>query len=275
MPLRLCTALIIASILWSCTQQDKTSNSHDPIVASVYKTSLYQSEMNAVIHPSVNFSDSVALAKAYIDQWIKDQVLMEEASKYSIDRSNINRLVADYRKKLIKFEYENKIISEQFDTVVNQLEISKFYDNNKEQFLLSETVYNVQIAELSSEVSDLKELYKGWESDNPQEVFAIASRAVADTTSWMTWQEISNWSDKFSQNKAKPVSYQQVATENSEIFLKVRESRAPMDHSPLPFVRVQLKQMILHKRKLELLKMKKEELYIEALEADEIKIITQ
>jgi len=33
--------------------------------------------------------------------------------------------------------------------------------------------------------------------------------------------------------------------------------------------------MILHKRKLKLLEMKKEELYIEALEADEIKIMTQ
>ena len=131
------------------------------------------------------------------------------------------------------------------------------------------------IRDRNNEVSDLKDLYKEWKNDNAEEVFGIASRSVSDSTVWMTWQDINKWSDKFSERKATAGSYQQIATENSEIFLKVRESKAPMDHSPLPFVRVRLKQMILHKRKLKLLEMKKEELYKEALEADEIKIMTQ
>ena len=275
MPRRLCIALFLISLMWSCTQQERGDRSSDPLVAKVFNTSLYQSELDAVIHPSVTQTDSVALAKAYIDQWIKDQILMEEASNYFIDRSNIDRLVDDYRKKLIKFEYENKIISEQFDTIVNSTELSSFYETIKEQFLLRESVYNVQLAELNNEVSDLKDLYKEWEGDNPAAVFAIASRSVSDTTVWMTWPEISQWSDKFSERKTTEGSSQQIATENSEIFLKIRERRAPMDYSPLPFVRVQLKQMILHKRKLQLLELKKDELYKEALEADEIKIITQ
>ena len=276
MPLRLFTAFIIVSILWSsCNKRDNADSLGDPIVASVYRTSLHKSELNTVIHPSVNYRDSVALAKAYIDQWVKDQILMEEASKYSIDRSNIDRLVADYRKKLIKFEYENKIVSEQFDTIVSNAELSSFYETNKEQFPLTESIYNVQLAELNNEVSDLKDLYKEWKNDNAEEVFGIASRAISDSTVWLTWKDINKWSDKFSERKATAGSYQQIATENSEIFLKVRESKAPMDHSPLPFVRVRLKQMILHKRKLKLLEMKKEELYKEALEADEIKIMTQ
>jgi len=234
---RLCTAFVIASILWSsCNRREQADSLVDPIVASVYKTSLHKSELNTVIHPSVNYRDSVALAKAYIDQWIKDQILMEEASKYSIDRINIDRLVADYRKKLIKFEYENKIISEQFDTIVSNAELSSFYEINKEQFPLTESVYNVQLADLNKEVSDLKDLYKEWKDDNPQEVFSIASRAISDSTVWMTWQDINKWSDKFSEGKATAGSYQRIATENSEIFLKVRESKAPMDHSPLPFI---------------------------------------
>lgn len=245
------------------------------MIAKVYNTSLYMSELDAVIHPSVTQSDSVALAKAYIDQWIKDQILMEEASNYFIDRSNIDRLVADYRKNLIKFEYENKVISEQFDTLVNKTELTSFYETIKEQFLLHESIYNVQLAELNSEVSDLKDLYKEWKNDNPVAIFAIASRSVLDTTIWMTWPEITQWSDKFSEDKAITGSYQQIATDNSEIFLKVRERRAPMEYSPLPFVSVQLKQMILHKRKGKLLELKKDELYKEALEADEIKILTQ
>jgi hypothetical protein len=245
------------------------------VVASVYNSSLYKSELDEVIHPSVNHTDSIALAKAYIDQWVKDQVLMEEASNYSIDRSNINRLVADYRKKLIKFEYENKIISEQFDTVVSPSELSSFYEANKKQFLLSEPLYNIQLAEINNEVSDLKDLYKKWKKDESGDVFSIASRAVSDTSVWMQWSEINQWSDQFNERKATAGSYQQIKTDNSEIFLKVRESKAPMDYSPLPFVRDQLKQMILHKRKLKLLEMKREELYTEALEADEIKIMTQ
>ena len=275
MPHRFCIALFIVSCIWSCTQQDRSDDLTDLIVAKVYNTTLHQSELDAVIHPSVTQTDSIALAKAYIDQWIKDQVLMEEASNYFIDRSNIDRLVDDYRKKLIKFEYENKIISEQFDTIVNKIELTSFYESIKEQFLLRESVYNVQLAELNNEVSDLKDLYKEWKNDNPAAVFAIASRSVSDTTVWMTWPEINKWSDKFSERKATEGSSQQIATDNSEIFLKVRERRAPMDYSPLPFVRVQLKQMILHKRKLKLLELKKDELYKEALEADEIKIITK
>jgi len=45
-------------------------------------------------------------------------------------------------------------------------------------------------------------LYKEWKDDNPQEVFSIASRAISDSTVWMTWQDINKWSDKFSEGKA-------------------------------------------------------------------------
>ena len=273
--MRFWTVLLFASLMWSCAQQETNDRPNDPVVATVFNTSLFQSELNAVIHPSINHADSLSLAKAYIDQWVKDQILMEEASTYSIDRRNIDRLVADYRKKLIKFEYENKIISEQFDTLVTEAQLSSFYEDNKEQFILSESVYNVQLAEITSEVSDLKDLYKEWKDDETGNVFSIASRAVPDTVVWMSWKDINKWSDKFNKSKATDQSYQKVKTENSEIFLKVRESKAPMDFSPLPFVRIQLKQMILHKRKLKLLEMKKEELYKKAPEANEIQILTQ
>ncbi len=268
---------VIGTIIISCKRTVSKDNT-DPIVASVYRVNLYQSELNSIIHPAVNKRDSAALAKAYIDQWVKDQILMSKASSFSVDNQRINRLVEDYKKKLIKFEYENQIIAERLDTVVSDLALKSFYKENKEQFILSEPLYNIQIAEIIADKSELKKLYTQWGKDDAKDLAnfsKISLKSSLDTTVWMTWQEIEAWSDKFSERKAQRVGDQRVRTENSEIFLKVRESRPIKDFSPLPYVTIQLKQMILHKRKLDLLERRKDELYNRALESNEIKIFVE
>lgn len=272
--IRLSIAIAALSIIGACNQPEQI-DTVDPIIASVYDVSLYQSELNSVIHPSVNNRDSVALAKAYLDQWVRDQVLMAEASRYTVDNRRIEKLVDDYRKNLIKFEYENQIVAERFDTVVSELALKSFYEENKQQFILSESVYNVQLAEVIAEKADLKKLYAQWVGDDLKEFSNLSIRSNLDTTLWMNWQQINSWSDKFKVPSSSRSSNQRVSTGNSEIFLKVRESRAIKDFSPLPYVTIQLKQMILHKRKLELLERRKDELYNRALESNEIKIFVE
>ena len=197
---------------------------------------------------------------------------MKEASRYFSNDDDVNKLVADYKDKLIKFNYETKILEERFDTIISPSVLQAFYDDNKEQFILSQAVYRAQLAKINKDHPNKKELYQLWKKNELPLVWEAADSSRMDTTGWIVWSEIAHWSNKFSQKKSNKPSDQRIVNDESEIFLKILERRAEKEISPLPFVSVQLKQMILLKRRLELLEKRKDELYNRALEANQIKI---
>lgn len=261
-------------LMVSCQKNRNTSNeTHKIVVAQVDNTKLYQSELNTVIHPSINRSDSTALADAYIDQWVRDQLIMKEAAKYSSQDGEIEKLVRDYRQKLIRFNFENKIISERFDTIVSDKEMTEFYEKRKEQFVLKEALFLIDLVKVPTSTKKLSTIYTNWSNDRPLLNVSIDStfQALVEKR-WYTWAQIEQITQKFNKTKAQRPSSQRIKEGEYEYFLKVIEYRGSKDISPLPYISEQLKQMILHQRKLELLESYKSELYNQAIEDNLIKI---
>lgn len=269
--------LLLIVVLLSCQQKgDVATTEVKQIVAQVANTKLFESELNTVIHPSINKADSAALANAYIDQWVRDQLLMKEASRFSSSDPDLEKLVTDYRQKLIRFNHENKVISERFDTLVTNEQMARFYEERKEQFVLREPLYYIDLLRLPSGVKDLNKLYAQWKKEELKDIKQILVKDSLDQAliekRWYTWAQIEQYTSKFKKSRANGPSDHRIKDGDYECFLKVREFRDQKEISPLPFIFEQLKQMILHQRKLELIESYKNELYEKAIENDLIKI---
>ena len=260
----------------ACKQNDESFQKDSAIVAMVNNRKLYVSELDNIIHPSISRKDSTALANSYIDQWVRDQLLMQEASKFFSTDFEIEKLVDDYREKLIKFNFEEMIIAERFDTLVNDIELSEFYEKNKEQFVLNQPLFRCYFAKVPDTAKKIDNFYRSWRKDETEVVDEYLSKnsieRALDEKRWYTWPQIENWSDQFSFSSAKSAVDQHISDGDFEYFLKVLEYRAEKEISPLPFIKDQLVQMILHKRKQNIIEGYKTELYDKAIQADQIKL---
>ncbi len=80
-------------------------------VARVNNNYLYTSDLDGIIGPGTGDSDSAVIIKRYIENWVRQQVYLEEAEKYlSDDQTDFHRKVEDYRNSLIRMNLNLKTI---------------------------------------------------------------------------------------------------------------------------------------------------------------------
>src|SRR5690606_13268630 len=109
--------------LAGCKQRDEEA------VARSYDTYLYRKDLAGIVPEGVTGEDSIRLARAYIDQWLRQQAVLVQAQRnVKANSEHIEKQVEAYRDGLIVYEYEQALISQKLDTVVTKQAISNYYD---------------------------------------------------------------------------------------------------------------------------------------------------
>ena len=107
--------------------QNSSKNSDDRVIATVYDKVLHQSDLQDVMYDGISRSDSIVRTKAFIDNWIRRQLLIHQAED-NIDASELDfsEQIEDYRNSLIIYKYETVMIEKNLDTVVTDEDIAKY-----------------------------------------------------------------------------------------------------------------------------------------------------
>lgn len=118
------------SLLIFCSCQNENVN-NDRIIATVYDKTLYQSDLQSVMYEGISVNDSIVRTKAFVDNWIRNQLLIHQAEN-SIDKSELDfsKQLEDYRNSLIVYKYETLLIEQNLDTVVTEEEIAEYLKKN-------------------------------------------------------------------------------------------------------------------------------------------------
>ena len=122
---RIVIGLVCVLTLFSC--QNTTNGYGDKVVARVYDKELYQSDLQDVLYEGISYNDSIVMTKAFIDKWIRRQLLIHQAEE-NIDKSELDfsKQIEDYRNSLIIYKYETIMIEKNLDTVVTDADIAKY-----------------------------------------------------------------------------------------------------------------------------------------------------
>ncbi|MCS7085702.1 MAG: hypothetical protein NZ534_06480 [Bacteroidia bacterium] len=90
-----------------------------------------------------NVEDSVAFARAFIEEWIREKAILENARKLPKDvRQKVEKMTENYRNKLLVYEIQQAVIRENLKTGVTQAEIEAYYRNNRNAYLAEKNYYN-------------------------------------------------------------------------------------------------------------------------------------
>lgn len=286
-------SLIIFSIcFWGCDyinlknlgQEEEETEEVEVPVAKVGNSILYQKDLAGIVTREINPTDSANLVNRYINSWIKKQLLISEAAeKINFDQASIERKVLDYRYALMVHEYKKYYVDNNLDTAVTNQEIQDYYLNNKDNFELKQNIirgYFITVTKDAPKIDQLKKLINSDDPDDFKELksycFRFAETYFLEDSVWINFDEairntpfvgVTNKVDFLKSNK-----FVEDSNEENLYFLRIKEYKISDQISPLEFVKNDIKQIILNKRKVALANQLEEEVFENAKSSNKYEI---
>lgn len=273
---------ILFGIFTSCNFFNKVE-ADDNAVARVKNVFLYHSDISDIIPKDASKADSLLIANNYIQNWIKEQLVLEKAElNLKDDQRNFDKQIEDYRKTLLTYSYENQLINEILDTNITGEEIATYYQNNLQIFVLKNNIVKVRYLKVPKNAPNIKKIQKLYTSKDSVDVKKLkelahqyAEQFHFNDDEWVLLNEIKkqvpnseNLTSDFLRNNKSTIEEDSLSIH----FLYFIDYKLEQEVSPLSFEMENIKNMIINKRRLTLLHQVKNDLYEQALNNKDFEI---
>ncbi len=244
-------------LIFSCKEEE----SHKEAIARVNNTYLYEKDFIESLPNAYTTEDSILFRSNYINSWAREQLLLQKA-KLNIDtKEEIDKMVSDYKKELLIDKYKEALLKQNLDTAVTAEDIDSYYEQNKKIYKLNEELLKLKYIYFTKDISDRKELIKLFKSDLyedkellEQEKLKFISSNLNDSI-WISYKDVLLKLPFLSdEKKLKKINFLQKEDSIGVYLVAVKDVLHRNDIAPESYVEPVIKQMILHKRKLQLIK---------------------
>lgn len=273
------TLFLLSNIACQSSNEADVDSSLDPIVVVNDKV-LYLSQLKELIPIGLTSEDSAKIAETYIDKWISDELIYEKA-RQNVDDAEINQMVEDYRRNLILNTYEARLLREMVANKVSDEELEKYYKENSSQFKLEENIIKglfLKVPESSSQVANFQKWYKqGTEEAVSNIEKATLQNVVGYDYFYNKWVDFDSVLDNIPMTISDQSQYLkgnrniEYKDDSFVYLLNIKEYKLKGDIAPFDYIKSQIEEIVLEKRRKDFLQQIKKDLYDKAIEKDEIK----
>lgn len=281
--LRWLLGLVCVLLLQSCNL--KSDDSKGVVVAECYGKYLYGSDLVGVVAPETDIVDSLNRVNAFVDSWIRRELLLHQAEKnLPKEQLDFSKQIQEYQNSLVIYAYETQLAEQKLDTVVTDEEIEAYYEQNKENFQMRQTMVRAAYVILKSDCeqkSDFQKIMRDSDTLMLQRLDIMATYYAVSS-----YLDVDNWLRLDELLKIIPIEIY-----NTESFLKknrfvmfdkddftylVRFEDYLLEEqiSPLEMEKENIKSVIQMKRKKDLLDAVKSNLYEKAAKDHVFEIYT-
>ncbi len=266
MKVRFFILLSVCFVLFSCDFELKKKDvKSNELIAKVYDKTLLNSDLEDVLPLGLSSQDSIVFVKNYIDSWAKKQLLLHQAElNLDTEKSTFEKLVDDYRSTLYINSYKEALVLDKLDTVVSQNDIEKYYLANNENFKLNEELIRIKYLHTDFNRVDKKGLIKLFKSNENKDIDSLQLKTLEfksynfNDSIWIKYTDLLNRIE-FLKNESKSSILKKSKFIQKEdtlglYLIKIKDVLKSNEIAPLSYVKPTIKQIILHKRKLELLR---------------------
>jgi len=266
--------LLTFLIITSCNKNKVVEDSR--LIASVYEKKLYEKDLKGLFTEDISKEDSLQIIKSYIDKWVRKQLLLEKAElNLSPGQKDVEKQLDDYRSSLLIYKYEQQWIKQNLDTVVNDDEIQEYYDLYSSNFVLEDNIVKalfIKVPNISPNLNQVKQWYK---SDKKDELIKLEAYCFEFCKKYDNFNE--EWIPFSTIIKEIPFDIgnqdnflrrrKYIETKDSiySYYIYIKEYKLKNDISPLSFITENIKQIIINKRKLQLINELENNIYNDAL----------
>ncbi len=264
--------LLISGMIISCT--DKASKTEgDLLLAEVNHEKLYLSDIREKLPNSISEIDSTAFVASYIEQWIHKTLLTEKAESQFGESSNIKALTDQYRNDLLIHELEKYLISNFKDTIIEEAELMQYYDKYKNDFKSEEEYLLVEYAIINEKAAGIDRFFESWKKKEKAIIKAFCDKSAdhycINDDCWKTKEELNqlNIPSKYVK-KNKSSQFNKLS---SEFFVRVIDKKEKGEIKPFNKAKAEIKAILLHRRKRNILQSEAARLKEEMLKKNKIK----
>lgn len=249
----------------------------DPVIAKVGKHELRASDLQGM-SSEINLSDSAAVISGYVEQWIRNSVVLDEAERSLSPTIDIKKMVSDYRASLLLHHYREEIVGRQLDTAITEMELQEEYERQKSNFQLAERLVQCRIAKIKGKTKNLDRFYRDWKADKSDRIQAYCtsttSECMLDEGQWLpvAYMQKILPEQKFDLEQVIKKKKLQQYYKGYEYFVKIIDKKDKGDIPPLSYIEDVLRETIIHRRKKLLLAKMESDLYNKALQSNKIKV---
>ncbi len=272
----LCFLLIVSCDYLNLEKKEKNTSD---IIAIVNTDKLFREDLKGIFPKKINKQDSLVLINSYIQDWAIKKLLIKKASNNNSveDIENIEKLVQDYKESLLINNYKEQLIKEQLDTLIKEEDITNYYNLNKENFKLNEELIKLKYLHFNNNVIDKEEFTDLFKSDDIEDIETLEENYLSfkfyqfNDSTWVPLDKVLlklPFSKEDLLKKTKFIKKQ----DSLGLYLVAVKDVLPVNATaPLKYIKPTIKQIILHKRKIELISEIEKTLVTDAIQNNNFK----
>jgi len=235
-------------------------------VARVGDHYLNQEDIAKLVTADMNADDSTTLVNSYINRWATQRLLMNNAQRNITleEQDRLNKLVDQYKLDLYAQAYKDALVARNLDSAITDAEASKFYDENKENFKLNESLLKLRYLEMSDtdyNIDEIKKRFSRFNNEDKRYLDSISVQFKAQYLNDSTWISLDKVIAKIppvsidnSDRLLNKTDFLQLRDSLGLYLIAVKDRLNRNDDAPLSYVLPTVKQILLNRRKLELIK---------------------
>lgn len=188
------TAIVLGCIivLAACESEQKGK-----VLAEAYGKKLYATELSSVLSDDVSFEDSVFIVKEYINVWLSKQVILNQVgSVLSPQEKDKSKQLEQYKNDLLIYEVLNKLSLNQLDTTFSKVELEEYYNQNINEFELSQNILKINFFKVPFDAEDINLLWSNFKANDESvnakliELSTDGGNYYTDKESWVFFDDI-------------------------------------------------------------------------------------
>ncbi|MFA6923759.1 MAG: hypothetical protein WC223_05835 [Bacteroidales bacterium] len=253
---------LITLFIFSCSYFKKEKNNE--VVARVYDKYLDKSNLLNIVPQNTKSKDSEIIVRNYINSWIKLNLLLHKAEEnLTKEQKNFDVQLEDYRNSLITYAYEKELVRQKLDTVVTEEQIKDYYNKNEKDFLLKDNIVKVLYVKTPLKAPALLKVKAWCKSNNPKDRMLLeeycrenAENYFLDDQSWLLFDDVLKEipiKTYDQENYLMNHTFIEIQDAESNYFINIKGFKIKESISPLSFEKENVKNIIINKRKIDLI----------------------
>ena len=256
--------VIVFIVLTSCNFF-KSTDEQEP-VARVNESYLYYDDIENLVSPGTSKEDSTLLVQNFINRWATQQLLVDGAMLNLSEQKQaaFSKLVVQYKNDLYTKAYLDLLVKRSIDTNVTYQEAQKYYELNKDVFKLNEELLKFRYIHVDENMLDFRNIetkFKRFNEEDKRELDSLSIQFKSYSLKDSIWVKASQVIDKIPvitpENKdqlLKKSNFIQLEDSLGVYLMQINDVLSRNDTAPLEYVKPTIDQIVINKRKLEIIK---------------------
>ena len=253
-------------------------------IARVNNSYLYEEDIKDLIPEGTSVEDSIMIVNGFINRWATQRLLIEGAllNLPENNQEEFNRLVTQYKNDLFTKAYLDALVNKNINTTVNMNQAKEVYENNLETFKLNEDLVKLRYLSLPQNAlnkTDIEKRFKRYDQKDKRFLDSISVQFKSYSLNDSIWVKVSQVVEKIpvinADNKKellKKSNFLQLKDSLDLYLMQINDVLFQNDYAPLEYVKPTIDQIVINKRKLELIKQLEKDITKDAIKNNQFEI---